>query len=265
MTLKQKVKTYSFWISIISALLIIVRIIGEHFGWFINEGLIMDIVTGVCGVLVLLGILSSPSKKEGSMEETFSNLKQESMQAQAEQESLVQTINNDIQAEQLTIEQQLEALKNQSMQKANPVKIECVTPNVTQPEVASSIVPLTSDALINPEVVVKVVADTPKVEVVQVVAEDAVNIQSAEEILQETAEEQVVLSEVKEIVQPVAQTQSYCQNVQEQPVQEQPTKVDEVCVEQNKEQLVEQPAPIDVSQLSTAQIKELLVQLLQRL
>ena len=74
MNLKQKAKTYSFWISIISAVLIVVRILGEHFGWAINESLIMDIVTGVCGILVLLGILSSPAKKDESMEETIKNL-----------------------------------------------------------------------------------------------------------------------------------------------------------------------------------------------
>lgn len=267
MTLKQKVKTYSFWISIISALLIIVRIIGEHFGWFINEGLIMDIVTGVCGVLVLLGILSSPSKKEGSMEETFSNLKQESMQAQAEQESLVQTINDDIQAEQLTIEQQIQALRNQSMQKAEELKITHITPNITQDIVSDSIVPLTTDALINDVVVDNVVVDTQlkdNAETKPVETED-VAVLVTEEIPQKTAEEQVALLEVKEVEQPVAQTQSYSNAMQEQLVQQEPTvSVEELTTQTNNAQ-TEQSNSIDVSQLSTTQIKELLVQLLQRL
>ena len=73
--LKSKMKTYSFWISLVSAVLIIVRILGEYFGWFINEKLVMDIVTGICGVLVLLGILSSPTKGEETVENTIDQIK----------------------------------------------------------------------------------------------------------------------------------------------------------------------------------------------
>ena len=111
MNLKQKVKTYSFWISLISAILIVVRIVGEHFGWFINESFIMDIVTGICGILVLLGILSSPTNKEESMEETINNLKEQSEQIQNQQKELNQTIKEDVQEKQLSIAEQIALLK----------------------------------------------------------------------------------------------------------------------------------------------------------
>ena len=123
MNLKQKVKTYSFWISIISAVLIVVRIIGEYFGWFINEGLIMDIVTGICGILVLLGILSSPTNKDENMEETIKNLKEQSTQIQTQQKELTQTIKTDIMQKQLSIEEQIALLKQNAatVQTAEPI------------------------------------------------------------------------------------------------------------------------------------------------
>lgn len=110
MNLKSKVKSYSFWISLVSALLIVVRIVGEHFDWFINEGFIMDIVTAVCGVLVLLGILSAPSSSEKS-QTNLEELEQQSKEIQNKQKETNSQIKEDIMAEQLTIQQQIEMLK----------------------------------------------------------------------------------------------------------------------------------------------------------
>ncbi len=110
MNLKNKLKSYSFWISLISALLIVVRIIGEHFNWFINESFIMDIVTAVCGVLVLLGILSTPSSGENG-QTNLEELEQQSKEIQNKQKQTNSQIKEDIMAEQLTIQQQIEMLK----------------------------------------------------------------------------------------------------------------------------------------------------------
>ena len=60
MTLKDKAKTYNFWISLVSAAVLIVRIIGNKFNIFIDTTLIMDITTGLCSIFVILGILSAP-------------------------------------------------------------------------------------------------------------------------------------------------------------------------------------------------------------
>lgn len=106
MNLKSKVKSYSFWISLISAILIVVRIVGEHFNWFINEGFIMDVVTAVCGVLVLLGILSAPANSDSG------SLKEQSKEIQQQNNKLNSKIEEDIMAEKLTIQEQIEVLKN---------------------------------------------------------------------------------------------------------------------------------------------------------
>ena len=62
MTLKDKMKTYNFWLSLVSACLLIARIIGDKFGFSIDSVLVMDITTGVCGIFVILGIISAPQK-----------------------------------------------------------------------------------------------------------------------------------------------------------------------------------------------------------
>lgn len=110
--LKSKMKTYSFWISLVSAVLIIIRILGEYFGWFINEKLIMDIVTGICGVLVLLGILSSPTKGEETVENTIDQIKQEVENSSQEQKELQSQIKEDLSESNLTIAEQIEKLKS---------------------------------------------------------------------------------------------------------------------------------------------------------
>lgn len=110
--LKSKMKTYSFWISLVSAVLIIVRILGEYFGWFINEKLLMDIVTGICGVLVLLGILSSPTKGEETVENTIDQIKQEVENSSQEQKELQSQIKEDLSESSLTIAEQIEKLKS---------------------------------------------------------------------------------------------------------------------------------------------------------
>ena len=105
-------KTYSFWISLVSAVLIIIRILGEYFGWFINEKLVMDIVTGICGVLVLLGILSSPTKGEETVENTIDQIKQEVENSSQEQKELQSQIKEDLSESSLTIAEQIEKLKS---------------------------------------------------------------------------------------------------------------------------------------------------------
>ena len=69
MTLKDKAKTYNFWISIVSAAVLIARIIGDKFNFFIDTTLIMDITTGLCSIFVILGILSAPKAVVNNIQE----------------------------------------------------------------------------------------------------------------------------------------------------------------------------------------------------
>ena len=62
--LLERMKTYNFWISLVSAVILVLRIIGDKFHFFVDATLIMDITTGLCGIFVVLGIISAPSGKK---------------------------------------------------------------------------------------------------------------------------------------------------------------------------------------------------------
>ena len=61
-TLKNRLKSYSFWVSLASAVLLLVQAIGKPLGLVINEEIYMSIVNSVLGVFVVLGIISHPAQ-----------------------------------------------------------------------------------------------------------------------------------------------------------------------------------------------------------
>lgn len=63
MTLKEKIKSYSFWVSLTSALVLILKVIGSKFGFNIDATLASDIITSLCSILVITGIIVTPSSK----------------------------------------------------------------------------------------------------------------------------------------------------------------------------------------------------------
>lgn len=60
--LKSKLKSYSFWVSLASAVLLLVQTIGRPLGLVIDESTYMSIVNSVLGVFVVLGIISHPAQ-----------------------------------------------------------------------------------------------------------------------------------------------------------------------------------------------------------
>ncbi len=73
--LVARMKTYNFWISLVSAIILVLRIVGDKFNFFVDATLIMDITTGLCGIFVVLGIISAPAgkKEEIAMEANTQN------------------------------------------------------------------------------------------------------------------------------------------------------------------------------------------------
>lgn len=60
MKLKDKIKSYSFWVSLASAIILILKILGNRFGFVIDETMVSDLFTALCSILVLLGIIVPP-------------------------------------------------------------------------------------------------------------------------------------------------------------------------------------------------------------
>ena len=61
--MKEKFKNYSFWISVAGAVILLLNNLGKIFGFTVDNEAIFSIVDGVCGVLVVFGVLTMPNKK----------------------------------------------------------------------------------------------------------------------------------------------------------------------------------------------------------
>ena len=60
--LKEKLKSYRFWVSLASAILLLVQAIGGPLGLSVDEETYMSIVNSALGVFVVLGIISHPAQ-----------------------------------------------------------------------------------------------------------------------------------------------------------------------------------------------------------
>lgn len=63
MKLKDRIKTYNFWLSLAGAIYLIISSIGKRFDFSIDQNLYNDIFTSICSIFVLLGIISGPPKQ----------------------------------------------------------------------------------------------------------------------------------------------------------------------------------------------------------
>ncbi len=62
--LKKKLKSYSFWLSILSALFLVVQLVGKPLGFVISEESYMSIINSILGILTVFGIISKPSVED---------------------------------------------------------------------------------------------------------------------------------------------------------------------------------------------------------
>lgn len=63
MKLKDRIKTYNFWVSLSSAVFLFLKVIGNQVGFKVSETMFSDLITSLCGILVILGIIVPPSYK----------------------------------------------------------------------------------------------------------------------------------------------------------------------------------------------------------
>ena len=65
--MKEKFKSYSFWMSVTGAVILVLNNLGKVFGFTVDNQAITSIIDSVCGMLVVFGILTMPkstTKKE---------------------------------------------------------------------------------------------------------------------------------------------------------------------------------------------------------
>lgn len=63
MTIKDKLKSYNFWITLVSAIILLLQVFGEKFDFKIDSTFIIDVTTALCSIFVILGIITVPKSK----------------------------------------------------------------------------------------------------------------------------------------------------------------------------------------------------------
>ncbi len=101
MKLKDRAKTYSFWVSLASAIILIIKLIGQKYGLNIDENFISDLVTTICGLLVILGIIVVPKTDISSTRQVTSVINENISNKAITDTTIVQEIVNDDESEQL--------------------------------------------------------------------------------------------------------------------------------------------------------------------
>lgn len=74
----KKIKSYGFWVSLASALVLLATALGNAFGFEIENKIIEDVVMSVAGVLAVFGIVSMNKKpltndKENLQDDSIDN------------------------------------------------------------------------------------------------------------------------------------------------------------------------------------------------
>ena len=67
--MKDKFKSYSFWMSVSAAVVLVINNIGKHFGFYLDNEIVAEIVDSVCGVLILFGVITMTKDDKKSNEE----------------------------------------------------------------------------------------------------------------------------------------------------------------------------------------------------
>ena len=58
----NRFKTYAFWLALSSAVVILVQSLGNLFGFEIESSVIENVIMSICGVLVVLGIVTKKTE-----------------------------------------------------------------------------------------------------------------------------------------------------------------------------------------------------------
>ena len=83
--MKDRMKSYSFWVGLSGAIVAFVSAIGKAVGFIPNEEIISSIVLGFAGVLVALGVVSKPKSAEQENAEAKTKTEEEAGESQSEE------------------------------------------------------------------------------------------------------------------------------------------------------------------------------------
>ena len=67
--MKQRLKSYKFWVSLSASVILLVNSLGNLFGFKIDEVAMESVIMAFCGVLVVLGFVDKPKENQSTTEE----------------------------------------------------------------------------------------------------------------------------------------------------------------------------------------------------
>jgi len=73
MKLKDRIKSYKFWVALSASLVILLKTLGDALNFEVPEEVVNGIIMGFCGVLVVLGVVEKPTITQTTTEETEKN------------------------------------------------------------------------------------------------------------------------------------------------------------------------------------------------
>ena len=74
--MNKKYKDYSFWMSVSAAVVLVINNLAKAFGFKFDNEIFTQIVDSVCGVLVVLGILTMSTKDKKQNDDSQKNTEQ---------------------------------------------------------------------------------------------------------------------------------------------------------------------------------------------
>ena len=69
MKLKDRIKSYKFWVALSASLVILLKTLGDALNFEVSEEVVNGIIMGFCGVLVVLGVVEKPAPSQTTTEQ----------------------------------------------------------------------------------------------------------------------------------------------------------------------------------------------------
>ena len=60
--MKERLKSYKFWVALSGAVVIFVKALGQAFGFEISADVVDGVIMGFCGILVAMGLVEKPAQ-----------------------------------------------------------------------------------------------------------------------------------------------------------------------------------------------------------
>ena len=91
----KKMKSYSFWVALSSAIVVLLNALGRAFGFSIPNQVVEDVILAIASLLVVLGVVNMNTKNKGDDAEQ-EQAQQEENEGESREENEDEQVNKNI-------------------------------------------------------------------------------------------------------------------------------------------------------------------------